>query len=152
METILAIAFGRQVEVLKGENDVIVDSVKNSLSSVNESGFMPLATLMPLVGTCLSPEIIYFIEFAVDVHTSPVPTVTFPWLESPLRSLLYHTNMAKSSRLLYSLSKQLVQERRETTNPQKVGPPDKTLMPPPPPCCCEGSLVKTVLSWLDLLS
>ena len=56
METIIATAFGRQVELLKGESDVIVDSVKNSLSSVNESAFLPLTILMPLFGACLSSD------------------------------------------------------------------------------------------------
>ena len=53
METILATAFGRQVEVLKGENDIIVNSVKDYLSYISESGFTPLTVLMPLLGACL---------------------------------------------------------------------------------------------------
>ena len=53
METILATAFGRQVEVLKGDSDIIVDSVKGYLSSTNENSLLCPTNILPLLSTFL---------------------------------------------------------------------------------------------------
>ena len=49
METILATAFGRSVEVQKGESDVLVEAAREALGSTNEKSSSSHSTIMPLI-------------------------------------------------------------------------------------------------------
>ena len=49
-----------------------------------------------------------------------IPIATLPWLELPLHYLVSNVKIVKHIHMMYSVSKQLVQQRRESSNPQKV--------------------------------
>ncbi|XP_064405389.1 cytochrome P450 3A24-like [Halichondria panicea] len=95
METILMMAFGQSVDIQRGESDEIVEAARKIflLSDERKSTFLVLV-ILPLM------------------HA-------FPWLEFFLRFLVSQTQLAKYSKIISSVAKQLVRQRRNSPIPQK---------------------------------
>ncbi|XP_064405639.1 cytochrome P450 3A24-like isoform X2 [Halichondria panicea] len=94
METILATAFGRSVDIQGGESDQIVDISRMFFDTSKEENALSHTMLMPVLNS-------------------------FPWLESILRLLVSRSVIVKNIDTLHSIAKELVSQRRDNPNPQK---------------------------------
>ena len=111
METILATAFGRSVDIQRGESDQIVDIAKLMFSGSDEKKGLSFLIIMPL----LSEYELKINKFKVNFGPD-----SFPWLESILRVMAARAPIVKNVRTLFSIAKEMVRQRRLNPQSQKV--------------------------------
>ncbi len=114
METILATAFGRSVDIQRGESDQIVDIAKLMFSGSDEKKGLSFLIIMPLLSEYMNSKSDHN-KFKVNFGPD-----SFPWLESILRVLAARAPIVKSVRTLFSIAKEMVRQRRLNPQPQKV--------------------------------
>ena len=93
METIIATAFGRIIDVQRGESDQLVDAAKMIFSGTTEGQYLSLSGLMFIVSN-------------------------FPCFEPFIRYILRKSEVANAFATIYEVGESLVQSRRMSHNQQ----------------------------------
>ena len=117
METILATAFGRVIDIQRGESDDLARAVDSFFMNIQEGGFFDATALVSL-----------FSELYITaklMHRAYVSSLfsragNFPWMMSLLRFIVTRSKKGEQFALLENIALDLVRVRRESKHPGKV--------------------------------
>ena len=115
METLIATAFGRYVDVQRGEADQITQCAYNILRANNDG-----SQQSPDVMLTILCEPLVCVEGDNNTRVPLTFPANFPWIEPLLVHLLRRTHMATSVTLMKNTAISLIEARVKSTEPPKV--------------------------------
>ena len=114
----MAIAFGRFVNVQKGEQDELSEAAAKLFIGLQEGQKFSLQTFEFILRKCICIAIAYILTTcSISCYLS---TANFPFLEPLIEQLILHSDGGSAFKVLYDTVISLVQARRETGESTKV--------------------------------
>ena len=115
METILATAFGRVIDIQRGESDELTRAVDSTFRSFQEGGSLDRTAL-----TFLLSELYKFNNVGTTLKFGSRTAGNFPWMVSLLQFFATRSKRGEQFALLEDTSLHLVKDRRKSKQPGKV--------------------------------
>ena len=121
METILATAFGRVIDIQRGESDDLARAVDDFFMNIQEGGVFDATALVSLFSELyITAKLMHRSRAYVSFILNFSHAGNFPWMMSLLRFIITRSKRGEQFALLENIALDLVRARRESKHPGKV--------------------------------